>query len=177
MQKLIITASIAAIVSLSQLAYAAPIGDTYNTGDTLTTTHMNNIKSAVNDNDTRIDTKQNEVTGTCAPGSAIRVINANGTVTCETDDGTVVDFGSVLTEVAATGPTGETSEIQADCPASTYATGGGCAVPVATAGAFIKIDEPVVTGVALTGWNCTCVADVGETCTVTATAVCAANIP
>ena len=35
--------------------YSSPMTDTYATGDTLTATKMNNIKSAVNDNDGRID--------------------------------------------------------------------------------------------------------------------------
>lgn len=40
--------------SISQLVYPDSISDTYNTGDTLTATMLNNIKSAVNDNDSRI---------------------------------------------------------------------------------------------------------------------------
>jgi hypothetical protein len=39
------------LLSTSQLAYSGSITDTYNTGDTLTATTLNNIKSAVNDND------------------------------------------------------------------------------------------------------------------------------
>lgn len=42
-------------LALPQLAYADSIADDYATGDTLTATKMNNIKSAVNDNDSRID--------------------------------------------------------------------------------------------------------------------------
>lgn len=38
----------------SQLATAGSIADTYATGDILTTTTLDNIKAAVNDNDTRI---------------------------------------------------------------------------------------------------------------------------
>lgn len=34
---------------------------------------------------------QRRITGTCGAGSSIRVINTNGTVTCETDDGAGTD--------------------------------------------------------------------------------------
>ena len=46
--------SLTGLFTISQLAYSAPISDTYTTGDTLTATTLDNIKSAVNDNDTRI---------------------------------------------------------------------------------------------------------------------------
>jgi len=45
----------------SQINFAGSITDTYTTGDTLTTATLNNIKTAVNDNDTA---KQNLVTRT-----------------------------------------------------------------------------------------------------------------
>ncbi|MCP4979097.1 MAG: hypothetical protein GY935_01225 [Gammaproteobacteria bacterium] len=46
--------TIIGLFSVSQLAYSEPITDTYNTGDTLTASKLNIIKSAVNDNDVRI---------------------------------------------------------------------------------------------------------------------------
>jgi hypothetical protein len=46
--------SVAFLASITQFAYSAPITDTYTTGDTLTATTLNNIKSAVNDNDSRV---------------------------------------------------------------------------------------------------------------------------
>ena len=42
------------LFSISQLAYPGSITDIYNTGDTLTATTLDNIKSAVNDNDSNI---------------------------------------------------------------------------------------------------------------------------
>ena len=67
---------------ISTITSAADITDTYNTGDTLTTTTLNNIKSSVN-------SKQDRITEPCPLGAAIGSINADGTVTCETDDDTV----------------------------------------------------------------------------------------
>ena len=46
--------SIVGLLAISQLVHSDAITDTYSTGDTLTATTMNNIKSAVNDNDARI---------------------------------------------------------------------------------------------------------------------------
>ena len=54
MRNILKVTSVALLASISQLAYSAPITDTYTTGDTLTATTLGNIKSAVNDNDTRI---------------------------------------------------------------------------------------------------------------------------
>lgn len=76
-----LTKLIGALVTLtiSQPVLADDITDTYTTGDTLTVSTMNNIKSAVN-------SKQDRVTGTCPAGTAIASINSNGTVVCEADD-------------------------------------------------------------------------------------------
>ena len=47
----------------SQANFAGPINDNYTTGDTLTATTLNNIKSAVNDNDTTISDIDASITG------------------------------------------------------------------------------------------------------------------
>ena len=54
MKYLIKMLSIVGLLLIPQLAYPDSITDTYNTGDTLTATTLRNIKSAVNDNDSRI---------------------------------------------------------------------------------------------------------------------------
>lgn len=50
--------------------YASNIGDSYATGDTLTAAKMDNIKNAVNDNNTRITNLQTG-TGSCAGNPAV----------------------------------------------------------------------------------------------------------
>lgn len=96
MKNFIRIVSIIGLFSISALGYSADIADTYTTGDTLTTTTLDNIKSAVN-------SKQDRVTGVCPPGEAIGAINADGTVVCEVDS----DSGGDITGVTAgTGLTG-----------------------------------------------------------------------
>jgi hypothetical protein len=80
MKQIFIMAATITLALVSQIATSGTITDTYATGDTLTATKLNNIKTAVNDNDT---TKQDRVTGTCPTNQSIRVINSDGTVVCE----------------------------------------------------------------------------------------------
>jgi hypothetical protein len=54
MKNLLKIASIIGLTVITQTAYSAPVTDTFETGDTLTAAQLNNIKSAVNDNNTRI---------------------------------------------------------------------------------------------------------------------------
>jgi hypothetical protein len=44
------------------------------------------VRAAVNDNFTQISTKQNRITGSCPAGQSIRVVSADGTVSCEIDN-------------------------------------------------------------------------------------------
>jgi hypothetical protein len=54
MRNLLKIASIIGLTVITQTAYSAEVTDTFTTGDTLTAEKLNNIKSAVNDNNTRI---------------------------------------------------------------------------------------------------------------------------
>lgn len=65
-------------------------------------------------------TGQKRITGTCALGSSIRVVNADGTVACETDDGEVYTAGSGLTLLAgvfAIDPTYAQRRVSGTCAA------------------------------------------------------------
>ena len=54
MKNIIRFVSLIGLLALAQIAYSSPILDTYTTGDTLTAATLDNIKSAVNENDSRI---------------------------------------------------------------------------------------------------------------------------
>jgi hypothetical protein len=54
MKNLLKIVSIIGLTVITQTAYSAAVTDTFTTGDTLTAEKLNNIKAAVNDNDTRI---------------------------------------------------------------------------------------------------------------------------
>ncbi|MCC7353375.1 MAG: hypothetical protein IT330_06410 [Anaerolineae bacterium] len=63
------------------------------------TAYTPGVGLALAGNQFSVDTSaiQARVSGTCAAGNSIRVINADGSVTCESDDGTAYTVGSGLT--------------------------------------------------------------------------------
>jgi parallel beta-helix repeat protein len=77
--------SLIGLFAISQLAYAAPITDTYTTGDTLTAGTLDNIKSAVNDNDTRITAIEGASTSVAVDCSA----DANAFLNTTIQDNTI----------------------------------------------------------------------------------------
>jgi len=109
------------------------------------------------------------------PGAPALAADVNGVHNSLKAD--IIDFGSLLTVVTVTGTAGGASNVQADCTAGAYATGGGCGISTASSYTnFFKVDEPVVLGGSPTGWSCTCLADIvtdiTATCTPKATVIC-----
>jgi hypothetical protein len=68
------------VIAFFVWAVAADIPFTFKAGDVISSEQMNQNFAALNNG------KQDLVTGTCAAGSSIRAVAADGTVTCEVDD-------------------------------------------------------------------------------------------
>jgi hypothetical protein len=62
MKRIISFVSVIGLLTVSQYVFSDSITDSYNTGDTLTAPMLNNIKSAVNDNDARTTSLENSQT-------------------------------------------------------------------------------------------------------------------
>ena len=93
--------SIIGLFAISQLVYPAPIIDDYKKGDTLTAGTLDNIKSAVNDNDARITTLEGS-TGATGPQGIQGIPGIDGA------DGATGATGATGPQglVGATGPQG-----------------------------------------------------------------------
>jgi peptidoglycan hydrolase CwlO-like protein len=89
---------------------------------------LNNALSLVQ---SQLALKQDRVNGVCAPGSSIRVINADGSVVCEFDNvgaGTGTLQGLTVTaaqEIPGAGLAAGVLILSATCPSTYVATGGG----------------------------------------------------
>lgn len=114
---ILITLNVASLGIGSALAGNVTIPNDFVAGTSAVADEVNEnfdaVAAEVNDNDTRISAnttnKQNRVSGTCPSGQSIRVINADGTVTCQADtnsggDITAVIAGNFLSGGASSGP-------------------------------------------------------------------------
>jgi hypothetical protein len=95
---------------------------------------------------------QSRVTGTCAAGSSIRTINADGTVVCETDDGGAGGGGTVTSVGTGTGLTG--GPITASGTVSIAAGGVGATQLASNAVTTVKITDSNVTTCQDRGCQC-----------------------
>lgn len=68
--------------SISSVIYADRVENPFDSDETLTATRMNEIRSAINDNDARIANKQENIGQGCSSSEAIQDIESDGTVRC-----------------------------------------------------------------------------------------------
>ena len=125
---------VAALLVTSTLS-AAQVGalTTFQAYTTAKASEVNNnfivLKDAVNDNDTRLNVKQNRITQACGVGFYIRAINEDGTVVCQLDANT--DSGGDITGVTpgyglTGGGTSGTVTLNADTTKLQSRVGGSC---------------------------------------------------
>jgi len=120
-----------------------------NDGDIVTLqSQVSSLQVQLNNLQTQLAAKQDRVNGVCPVGSSIRVINANGTVVCETDDVSAgVGTLAVLTvdanqTVPGAGILAGTLSLSATCPSTHRITGGGHQISGFTTGIGIISGDP-----------------------------------
>lgn len=150
-----------ALTAAVSAAQAAPVGPltTFSAGTPAKASEVNGnfttIMNTVNANDTRLTTvetnKQNIVTGSCAAGSAIRAVSANGTVTCQSTGGNV-GFTSVSS--AAGVPSSSTVQTSL-CVIFCNAFGRFMSGPSGSSG-FLAVPIQLPHGATITGFSYAC---------------------
>jgi uncharacterized membrane protein YeaQ/YmgE (transglycosylase-associated protein family) len=117
MKNLLKIVSIIGLSVITQTAYSAEVTDTFTTGDTLTAAKINNIKSAVNDNDTRISNivltpgpagADSTVAGPTGPAGAAGTVGGIGNTGAKGDTGAAGAQGATGANSTVAGPTGPT---------------------------------------------------------------------
>jgi uncharacterized membrane protein YeaQ/YmgE (transglycosylase-associated protein family) len=115
MKNLLKIVSIIGLSVITQTAYSAEVTDTFTTGDTLTAAKINNIKSAVNDNDTRISNivltpgpagADSTVAGPTGPAGAAGTVGGIGNTGAKGDTGAAGAQGATGANSTVAGPTG-----------------------------------------------------------------------
>jgi hypothetical protein len=107
MKNLLKIVSIIGLTVITQPAYSAAVTDTFATGDTLTAKKLNNIKSAVNDNDTRISdiVLTPGPAGAAGTNGAVGAAGTNGAAGAKGDTGAAGAVGGIG-DTGAKGDTG-----------------------------------------------------------------------
>jgi hypothetical protein len=142
MKDLLKIVSIIGLIVITQTAYSAAVTDTFTTGDTLTAEKLNNIKNAVNDNDTRISNIVLKPGPKGDTGAASTVAGSKGD---KGDTGDTGDTGAASTVAGPTGPAGLGAVVFNSAPTAndgmnTY-TVGTVWIDTLTSTAYILVDS------------------------------------